>query len=348
MARVNLLRGMKRPREVYFETEEERENYGRFIVYPFERGYGTTIGNSLRRILLSSIKGYAISAIRVTHYDEEGVSRTISSEFDVIPGMIEDTLTFIANLKSLRLSLPETDSEEEESCTVVVSVKGERELTGADLESENNVTVHNKGHHLASFMPGTNLEFEFQVDFGFGYRSAEENLPFIEVIGAITVDCSYSPILWSRFRVENTRVGQRSDYDKLILEVETDGTLSPIDAVAEAAKLAKEQYTIFINFDESLIVTEEEISENEVKISQLLQKSVDELELSVRSNNCLRNVQIRTVGELIALTEEDIAKTRNFGKKSLQEIKDKLASWGLSFGMTDLNVIMKSVDLDKI
>ena len=346
MARSNLLRGLKRPKEVYFETEEKRENYGRFIAYPFEHGYGSTIGNSLRRILLSSIQGYAISAIRVTHHDVEGIARVVSSEFDAIPGMVEDNLTFISNLKKLNISL--LDNETMESRTIMVKMQGEGQLTGADFEREEGVRVHNKQHHLATFMPGTNLEIEAQIEFGRGYRSAEENKPFVEIIGTLTLDCNFSPIDWVRFRVEPTRVGQRSDYDKLILEVETNGTLRPEDAVAEAAKLAKEQYSAFINFDERLVINEEEVSEDELKVQKLLEKTVDELELSVRSSNCLRSAQIRTVGELVSRTEDDIARTRNFGKKSLQEIRDKLTSWGLDFGMTDVNTILKSVKFHEI
>ncbi len=347
MVRANLLRGMKRPKEVYFETEEERDNYGRFIAYPFEHGYGSTMGNSLRRILLSSIQGYAVSAIRVTHYDAEGIAKTVSSEFDVIPGMVEDTLTFISNLKKLNVSLLSSNKGREPR-TILIKVQGEGELTGADCEVEAGIRVHNKAHHLATFMPDTSLEIEAQIDFGRGYRSSEENQPFIEMIGTIVLDCNFSPIEWVRFCVEPTRVGQRSDYDKLVLEVTTNGTLSPVDAVAEAAKLAKEQYTAFINFDESLIIAEEEVSEDELKTRKLLEKTLDELELSVRSNNCLRSAQIRTVGELVSYTEYEIARTPNFGKKSLQEIKDKLTSLGLDFGMTDFHVIMKSVNLDEI
>ncbi|MEM9423239.1 MAG: DNA-directed RNA polymerase subunit alpha, partial [Spirochaetota bacterium] len=308
MARANLLRGLKRPKEVKFEAEEERENFGRFTASPFEHGYGSTVGNSLRRILLSSIQGYAISAIRITHYDAEGVAKTVSSEFDVVPGMVEDTLTFISNLKKLNVSL--LQEEAEEARTILVKKEGEGELTGVDFEVAEDVRIHNKDHHLATFMPDTNLEIEVQIDFGRGYRSAEDNKPFIEMIGTITLDCNFSPVDWVRFRVEPTRFGQRSDYDKLILEVETKGSLKPVDVVAEAAKLAKEQYTVFINFDESLIVSEEEISEGELSVKKLLEKTVDELELSVRSSNCLRSAQIRTVGELIGWTEDDIAKTR--------------------------------------
>ncbi len=346
MARANLLRGLKRPKEIYFETEEKRENYGRFIAYPFEHGYGATIGNSLRRILLSSIQGYAISAMRIIHYDFEGVAKTVSSEFDIVPGMVEDTLTFISNLKKLNISL--LDSENQDPKTILVKVQGKGKLTGIHFEVEEGVRVHNKEHHLATFMSDTCLEIEALIDFGRGYRSSEDNQDLIEMVGTITLDCNFSPIDWVRFSVEPTRVGQRSDYDKLILEVETNGTLNPADAVAEAAKLAKEQYSAFINFDESLIVAEAEISKSELKIKNLMERTVDELELSVRSSNCLRSAQIRTVGELISWTEDDIAKTRNFGKKSLQEIRDKLASWGLGFGMSDFNVVLKSVKLDEI
>ena len=346
MARRNLLRGLKRPHEVYFEAEDSRSNYGRFIVYPFEHGYGATIGNSLRRILLSSIQGYAISAIRITHHDAEGIAKTVSSEFDIIPGMVEDTLTFIANLKKLYLSL--ANDETYEPRTIVIRVQEGGQLVGADFAVEEDIRVHNPEHHLATFMPGTNLEIEVQIEFGRGYRSAETSQQFVEIIGTIVLDCNFSPIEWVRFRVEPTRVGQRSDYDKLIMEVETNGTIKPTDAVAEAAKLAKEQYTVFINFDESLILAEEEVSEDELKVKKLLEKSVDELELSVRSSNCLRNAEIQTVGQLVSWTEDDIAKTRNFGKKSLQEIKDKLASWGLEFGTTDFHTIWKSANFEEI
>ena len=295
---------------------------------------------------MSSIQGYAISAIRITHHDAEGIAKTVSSEFDLVPGMVEDTLTFIANLKKLHLSL--LKDEVNEPRTVAIRVQGEGELVGADFAVEKDIRVHNPKHHLATFMPGTDLEIEAQIEFGRGYRSAETNQPFIEIIGTIVLDCNFSPIEWVRFRVEPTRVGQRSDYDKLILEVETDGTIRPNDAVAEAAKLAKEQYTVFINFDESLIISEEEISEDELKVRKLLEKNVDELELSVRSSNCLRNADIHTVGQLVSWTEDDIAKTRNFGKKSLQEIKDKLSSWGLEFGTTDFHSIWKSANFEEI
>ena len=346
MARANLLRGLKWPKGVYFETEEERKNYGRFIVYPFEHGYGTTIGNSLRRILLSSIQGYAISAIRLNHYDSEGIIKTVTSEFDVVPGMKEDTLTFISNLKKLNLSL--LNKNDKESQTILVKVQGESDLVGSNFEVEEGIIVHNKNHHLATFMPDANLEIEAQIDFGRGYRSAEDNQSFIEIVGTITIDCNFSPIEWVRFRVEPTRVGQRSDYDKLILEVETNGTLNPIDAVAEAAKLAKEQYTAFINFDENLIVTEKEVNEAEAEAKALLNKTIDELEFSVRSYNCLRSAEIRTLGQLIAWEEGSIAKLPNFGKKSMKEIKEKLVSWGLDFGMSDINLVLKSVKLDCI
>lgn len=343
MARKNLLQGFKKISNILFEQEEETSNYGRFVAYPFEKGYGTTIGNSLRRILLSSIQGYAISAVRITSYDKEGAPKVISSEFEAIPGMVEDTPEFIANLKGVRLVLPE-DVEQE---SITLEWKGEGTLIAKEIEGKGNITVVNPEYELCHFMEDAHVEIELQVDFGRGYVPAEENQPFIEVIGTIVVDCLFSPIQRVNYNVEKTRVGQKSDYDKLILEIWTDGSIKPQDAIAEASKIAKEQYTVFINFDESIIIETEEDTEEELKIKQILDTPVEELELSVRSSNCLRSINIRVIGDLIQKTEEDLAKTRNFGKKSLLEIKDRLLELGLNLGVTDPTIIKKSINLDK-
>jgi DNA-directed RNA polymerase subunit alpha len=339
MARKNLLKGFKRPKGIIFEHSESSRDYGKFIAYPFERGYGTTIGNSLRRILLSSIQGYAVTAVRITSYDKEGTPHVLSSEFEAIPGVVEDTPDLINNLKLLQLRL-KNDIEQR---TIIVEVKGKKELKGSDLEVEEAVEVLNKDHHIATTMEDANFELELQIDLGRGYVPAELNEKYIEVIGTIPMDAIFSPIKKVKYAIEDTRVGQRSDYDKLTLEVWTNGTITPEDAVAEAAKIAKDHFTIFINFDEDNIFGEGDTDEEEEGIRKLLETPVEELELSVRSSNCLKNANIRTIGDLTMRTEEEIAKTRNFGKKSLQEIKEKLLEWNLDLGMTDYAALKKAL-----
>jgi len=198
-----------------------------------------------------------------------------------------------------------------------------------------------------TLMSDAHLEFEIQIDLGRGYVPAEQNEKYIEIIGTIPVDAIFSPIRRVKYEVENTRVGQRTDYDKLVFELWTDGTVAPEDAIAEAAKIAKDHFTIFINFDEDHILRDEDIDEEEERIRKLLDTPVEELELSVRSSNCLKNASIRTIGDLTSRTEEDIAKTRNFGKKSLQEIKEKLSEWNLSLGMTDYSHLKDTLRLKK-
>lgn len=343
MARKNLLKGFKRPKGITFEHSEVKPNYGKFVAYPFERGFGTTIGNTLRRVLLSSIQGYAISAVKITSYDEEGTPHMISSEFESIPHVVEDTPEIINNLKKLRLKLPE-DIEQE---THIYECKGPGPLTGETLEHESNITVLNKDQKIATLGKKANFDIELQIDLGRGYVPAEVNEKYVEVVGTIPIDAVFSPIQRVKFETENTRVGQRSDYDKLVIEVWTDGTIPPEDAVAEAAKIAKDHFTIFINFDEDAIGGDDELDEEEERIKAILDTPVEELELSVRSSNCLKNASIKTIGDLTRRTEDDIAKTRNFGKKSLQEIKEKLNEWGLGLGMTDYSSLKASKKLQQ-
>ena len=331
MARKNLLKGFKKPKGITFEHSETEKNYGRFVAYPFERGYGTTIGNTLRRILLSSIQGYAITAVKINSYDEEGTPHPISSEFEPIPEVVEDTPIIISNLKKLRIKLP----NDQEQKTIFIEKKGAGVITGETLEEGNDIVVENKDLVIASLMENANIDMEIEIDLGRGYVPAEINEKYIDVIGTIALDSLFSPVVRVKYAIENTRVGQRKDYDKLILEVWTDGTVPPEDAVAEAAKIAKDHFTIFINFDEDSISGDDEPDEDEERIRSLLDTPVEELELSVRSSNCLKNANIRTIGDLTRKTEDEIAKTRNFGKKSLLEIKEKLDEWNLSLGMTD-------------
>lgn len=337
MARRNLLKGFKRPKGITFEHSELEPDYGKFVAYPFERGYGVTMGNTLRRILLSSIQGYAISAIRITSYKEDDTQVTITNEFDSISEVVEDTSDIINNLKQVQFRL-QNDIEEK---VFTISAKGPKKITAGDLEVDNEIDVINKDHHIATLTKKANIEIEIQADLGRGYVPAERNEKYIEVIGTIPLDAIFSPIVKVKYNVENTRVGQRTDYDKLIIELWTDGSVSPENALAEAAKIAKDNLSVFINFDEDEARDDDEVDEEEEKIKAILETPVEELELSVRSSNCLRNANIRFIGDLTRKTEEEIAKTRNFGKKSLQEIKEKLRDRDLDLGMTDYSVLKK-------
>ncbi|MDR1428664.1 MAG: DNA-directed RNA polymerase subunit alpha, partial [Spirochaetaceae bacterium] len=302
-------------------------------------GFGTTVGNTLRRVLLSSIQGYAITAVKITSYDAEGTAHSISSEFETIPNIVEDTLEVINNLKQMRLELPD-DMEQD---ILLYEWSGKDEIKSDDFERPGQVTVQSKGQHIMTLRDDAHLDFEIQVDLGRGYIPSEVNERYVDVIGTIPLDAIFSPVKKVKFTVEPTRVGQRSDYDKLILEVWTDGTVKPDDALAEAAKIAKDHFSVFINFDENNLGSEDYLDEDDERIRQILNTPVEELELSVRSSNCLKNANIKTIGELTRKTEDDIAKTRNFGKKSLQEIKEKLKEWNLSLGITDMNVLKNTI-----
>ncbi|MBB5227043.1 DNA-directed RNA polymerase subunit alpha [Treponema ruminis] len=343
MARKNLLKGFKKPKTVQFDPLETNPNYGKFTAYPFETGFGTTIGNTLRRVLLSSIQGYAISSVRITSYDPDGVPHVISSEFETIPNVSEDTLEILNSLKLMRLRLPE-DVEQD---TILFDFKGPGTVKTDDFAKEGQLEVLTKDVPVFTMMDGAHVEIEIQVDLGRGYVPAEVNEHYIEVVGTIPMDAIFTPVTKVKYMIEPCRVGQRNDYDKLVLEVWTDGTIAPEDALAEAAKIAKDHFSVFVNFNDSDISGGDDFDEGDEKIRQLLNTPVEELELSVRSSNCLKNANIRTIGELTRKTEDDIAKTRNFGKKSLTEIKEKLLEWNLNLGMTDYSHLKNSVNLTK-
>jgi DNA-directed RNA polymerase subunit alpha len=220
---------------------------------------------------------------------------------------------------------------------------GKGEIKSDNFERTGQVEVLSTGQHIMTLMEDARLEFEVQIDLGRGYVPSEVNERYVDVIGTIPMDAIFSPVKKVKFAVEPTRVGQRSDYDKLVLEVWTDGTIRPDDALAESAKIAKDHFSVFINFDENNLGLDEDLDEDDERIRQLLNTPVEELELSVRSSNCLKNANIKTIGELTRKTEDDIAKTRNFGKKSLQEIKEKLREWNLNFGITDVNILKNAV-----
>ena len=345
MARKNLLKGFKKPKGITFEHSVTNSTYGKFIAYPFETGFGTTVGNTLRRVLLSSIQGYAISSIRITSYDDSGIPHVINSEFDKIPKVAEDTLEIINTLKMIRLRLP-NDVEQD---TINFEFKGPGKVTGNDFTKEGQLEIMEVSKDVLVFTmnEGAHLDIEIQVDLGRGYVPAETNEHYIEMVGTIPMDAIFTPVPKVKYSIEPCRVGQRNDYDKLILEIWTDGTIAPVDALGEAAKIAKDLFAIFVNFNDKDVIGTDETEEEDEDLQKLLNTSVDDLELSVRSSNCLKNANIRTIGELTKKTEDDIAKTRNFGKKSLQEIKEKLQGWNLTLGMTDYSHLKNAANLTK-
>ncbi|SFL90790.1 DNA-directed RNA polymerase subunit alpha [Halanaerobium salsuginis] len=293
------------------ERLESTEKYGRYEISPLERGYGTTLGNSLRRILLSSLPGAALTSVKV-----EGVKH----EFSAIPGVVEDMTDLILNLKEVVVKY-----SGDEQTTIRLEAEGEGEVTAGDFISSGDVQVINKDHHLATLAEGGRLILEATVKKGRGYHTAEENKQdFDSVIGLIPIDSSFSPITRANFNIENTRVGQVTDYDRLVLEVNTNGSINPDDAISLAAKIMVEHLELFINLTDEIEDVEIMVEVEEEEKDKILDTTIEELELSVRSSNCLKRAGINTVDELVSKTEDDLMKVRNLGKKSLQEIKDKL------------------------
>jgi DNA-directed RNA polymerase subunit alpha len=309
-----------RPKRLEVEKETLTPTYGRFTAEPFERGFGITIGNSLRRILLSSLQGGAITSMKI-----DGVLH----EFSTIPGTKEDVTEIILNLKEVRLKL-----HTEGPKTIRVKAEGPKVLKAGDILTGDAVEILNPDHYIATLSRDGKLSMEMVVKMGRGYVSAERNKEEGQPIGTIPMDAIFSPIKKVNYTVTNARVGQITDYDKLILEVWTDGSLNPEEAVAHAAKILKDQLSIFITFEEE----EEEVSypedaEEKEAFNENLLRSVDELELSVRSANCLKHANIKLIGDLVQRTEAEILATKNFGRKSLNEIKEILTEMGLSLGM---------------
>ncbi|MBI4212465.1 MAG: DNA-directed RNA polymerase subunit alpha [Deltaproteobacteria bacterium] len=313
-------RKLIRPKGLEFEKNEVTETYGKFVARPLERGFGITIGNSLRRILLSSLQGAAVTSVRFEN---------VLHEFSTLPGVTEDIADILLNLKQLRIQL-----HEGESAMIRVDVNGERELKGGDLLTSDKVTILNPDVHLATLGTGANFKGELTVRMGKGYVPAERNKQAEDPVGTIPLDAVFSPVLRCNYQVSNARVGQQTDYDRLTMEVWTNGSVRPDDALAYAAKILKEQLQIFINFDEGNEPVEEVLVASSVpSINPNLYRRVDELELSVRSANCLQNAKIRYIGELCQRTEAEMLKTKNFGRKSLNEIKEIMSEMGLSLGM---------------
>ncbi|TMQ68258.1 MAG: DNA-directed RNA polymerase subunit alpha [Candidatus Eisenbacteria bacterium] len=296
------------------------DRYGKFTIEPLERGFGLTLGNALRRVLLSSLQGAAVTAVRI-----EGVLH----EFSTLPGVIEDVTEIILNLKQVRLKLHGDGPKKG-----TFEVRGKGELRAGNLVVDPEVEVLNPDLHIASLNKDGDLRMEVELDGGRGYVSADQQAQAERPIGVIPIDAMFSPVLKVNYNVETTRLGQRIDYDKLTLEVWTDASILPSDAVAVAAKILRDHFSLFIHFEEPIEEeVEEEINEDILRIRRLLDKSVEELELSVRSSNCLRAAEIKTIGDLVQKSEPEMLKYRNFGRKSLKEIQDILSEMGLSFGM---------------
>jgi DNA-directed RNA polymerase subunit alpha len=312
-----LWKGFQRPNRL--DVEEEKGNYGRFTAQPLERGWGTTVGNALRRVLLSSIEGAAITAVKI-----EGVEH----EFTAVPGVVEDVTDIILNLKSLAIRLHEDGPR---SLNLDIKTKG---LVTADaFEDDAQLEILNADAPIATLADGGRLRLEATVTKGRGYVPADRNFDPEAPIGTIPLDSAHSPVRRVNYHVEAARVGQATDYDKLVLEVWTNGTITPRDAVGVAAVLLRDHLAIFVNVetDDAAVAAGAEMPQSE--LDALLDTNVEELELSVRSANCLKNAGIRTLRELVQKTEKDMLETKNFGRKSLNEIKDILREKGLAFGM---------------
>ena len=316
-----LWKNFQRPKRLEFERETLTDRFGRFHAQPFERGFGTTVGNALRRVLLSSIEGAAITAVKI-----DGVLH----EFSPIPGVVEDATDIILNLKQIPLKLHVDYTK-----TLYLRVDKAGEVKARDIQGDADVDILEPDAHIATVAEGGKLHMELRLKRGRGYVSADKNLDEDLGIGWIPVDSVHSPVKKVNYLVEAARLGQTTDYDKLTLDVWTNGAVHPRDAVSLAAKLIRDHLNIFVNVDEASEPTAEAAAETQRSgaINEHLDKSVEELELSVRSYNCLKNANIRTIRELVQKSEAEMLKTKNFGRKSLNEIKEILHSMGLSLGL---------------
>ncbi len=329
-------RGLELPTRVERDTKVSSDKYGRFYVEPFERGFGTTVGNSLRRVLLSSLEGSSVTSVKIKGVDHE---------FSSMKGVLEDTTGIILNVKRLVVRL---DGDGPKVIKVTANKIGP--VTAGCIEADPSIEIINKDTVLATLTENTEFEMEMTVENGRGYVPASERVAaadrFDQEVGHIQIDAVYSPVLRVRYITENTRVGQKTNYDKLILEIWTDGTVSPDMALVESAKILRKHINPFVQFAEvgqtSVVgpVIEETVEETPVneELANKLNTPIQELELSVRASNCLESVEIETVGQLVTLSESELLKIRSFGKTSLREIRRKLADIGLAVGMTDLNV----------
>jgi DNA-directed RNA polymerase subunit alpha len=313
-----LWKGFQKPKRLATDTETLTDKYGRFWAQPFERGFGTTVGNALRRVLLSSIEGAAVSAVKI-----EGVLH----EFQSIGGVVEDATDIILNLKQIPFKLNGDGPK-------AIYLKSDKPgvVTSGMIEADGDVEILDKDVYIATVSEGGKLDMEMRLKRGRGYVAADKNFEEDLGLGFIPIDSVHSPVRKCNYVVEAARLGQITDYDKLTVEVWTNGSVTPTDAIGLAAKLLKDHMTIFINFEEELEAASKEDSGSEIR-NENLNRSVEELELSVRSYNCLKNANIQTIGELVQKTEAEMLKTKNFGRKSLNEIKEILGTMGLGLGM---------------
>jgi len=310
------------PEKVQLDEATYSNTFGRFTLQPLEKGFGVTLGNTFRRVLLSSLTGTAFTAIRI-----EGVLH----EFSTIQGVVEDVAEIILNLKAVRMK-----PLSKKVTKVTLELKGPKEFTAADIQKASpEIEILNPGQHLATLNAGASFEMELRVGRGKGYVLAEENKAPDQTVGVIPIDSIFTPIKNVRYFVESTRVGQQTDFEKLVLEVETDGSIGPDDALAQAGKILRDHIQLFLSFDVETEAAEELMEKDSefARIRKILEMSVDELELSVRSHNCLRAANIKTIADLVRRDEPELLKFRNFGRKSLAELSEIIEQFGLSFGM---------------
>ena len=315
-------RNLIRPKKLEFSEKELSATYGKFVASPLERGFGITLGNGLRRVLLSSLQGAAVTKVRFDN---------VLHEFTTIPGVVEDVTDILLNFKELKLKLSNVTEE-----TLYLDIKGPKTIKASDIQCSANVQILNPNLHIATLNGNTPFKAEMTVKMGRGYVTAELNKSANDPVSVIPVDAIFSPVTRVNYTVTNARVGQRTDYDKLALEIWTNGAVKPDDALAYAAKILKEQLQIFINFEElpePAYEEEKPVIEESPKLNPNLYRRVDELELSVRSANCLANANIHYIGELVQRSEGEMLKTKNFGRKSLNEIKEILTEMNLTLGM---------------
>ena len=312
-------RDLIKPKTLEIEKETLGQTYGKFSCEPLERGFGTTLGNSLRRVLLSSLQGAAITAVKI-----DGALH----EFQTLPDVVEDVTDIVLNLKEVIIKMADPKPK-----LIRLDKEGEGKVTAGDITTVDGVDILNPNHPICTLSRGGKIHMELMVQMGRSWSPAERNKTPNMGVGTIPIDSLFSPVKKVNYTVTNARVGQQTDFDKLTLEVWTNGAIRPDDALAFAAKILKEQLTIFINFEEQPEPVESPVNEEQEKLNENLWRTVDELELSVRSANCLQNANIKYIGELVQRTEAEMLKTKNFGRKSLKEIKEILATMGLSLGM---------------
>ena len=311
---------IEKPRIECIETPTD-DSYGKYVIEPLERGYGTTLGNSLRRVLLSSLPGTAVTSIRISG---------IQHEFSTIPGVKEDVTEIVLNIKRIIARL-----HSDEPKTVYIEASGECEVTAGDIKADGEVEILNPELHIATLGPDASLSMELTLDHGRGYVPADKNKNPQQIIGTIPVDSIYTPVLKVNYAVENTRVGNQTDFDKLTLEVWTDRTITPRDAVSLGAKILVDHFTLFTHLSDSIGSRSTVVEKVETQRDKVLEMTIEELDLSVRSFNCLKRANINTVEDLISKTQDEMIKVRNLGRKSLEEVEHKLAMMGLSLASDD-------------